>query len=383
MRYRLTCLTPTLVGDGQRLSPIDYMVWKDHVNILDQNRIFRLLAKGPRLESYLGQLKRAEKLDFASWGGFAQNFAGRRIPFEHPSASQYWERARAENLFIPTFASGPSGPYLPGAALKGAVRTGFVHGQITEQLLRDLAAKAGSDGRLPRHPAESVEHASLGTGGADSMKLVATGDSHPVPVSNFKVYLLRVSTLESRSAGKYEVGWKQSPRGTVRRAEESTPIFAEMAVPGSTFEGEWHENEFVRRPEISKALRKRNTPDTQSIFASVNTYSEQFLRIQKQYADWTGLVLFRTTIEELGDRLRQVRDANRGCVLPLGWGAGFLSKAAVLNTQDDAYRQILRQVPFYARAIQSGMPFPKTRKIIFLGNQPATLPGFVHLEIGQ
>ena len=76
MNYRLTCLTPTLVGDGQRLSPIDYMVWKDHVNVLDQWRIFRLLAKGPRLESYLTQLKKADKLDFASWGGFAQNYAG-------------------------------------------------------------------------------------------------------------------------------------------------------------------------------------------------------------------------------------------------------------------------------------------------------------------
>ena len=69
MRYRLTVLTPTLVGDGQKLAPIDYMVWKDHVNVLDQRRIFRLLAKGPRLDGYLAQLKKADKLDFASWGG--------------------------------------------------------------------------------------------------------------------------------------------------------------------------------------------------------------------------------------------------------------------------------------------------------------------------
>ena len=383
MRYRVTCLTPTLVGDGQRLSPIDYMVWKDHVNILDQNRIFRLLAKGPRLEGYLGQLKKAEKLDFASWGGFAQNFAGRRIPFEHASSTQYWERAHAENLFIPTFASGPGGPYLPGTALKGAVRTGFVHGQITEQIMRDLASHTAAEGRLPRRPAEQVEHAAIGTGGADAMKLVATADSRPVAVNSFKVYLLRVSTLESRGgAGKYEVGWKQIPRGTVRRAEDSTPIFAEMSVPGSTFEGEWHENQFLRQPEISKALRRRKPVDTPAIFASVNAYCEQLLQVQKQYADWAGLPLLKTTVEELHSRLRQVRDANRGCVLPLGWGAGFLSKTAFLNTQDDAYRQVLRQVPFYARAIQSGLPFPKTRKIIFLGNQPATLPGFVHLEVG-
>jgi CRISPR-associated protein Csm5 len=38
MRYRLKCLTPLLVGDGRKLCPIDYMVWKDHVNVLDQWR---------------------------------------------------------------------------------------------------------------------------------------------------------------------------------------------------------------------------------------------------------------------------------------------------------------------------------------------------------
>ena len=59
MNYRLTCLTPLLVGDGGKLSPIDYMMWRDQVNVLDQRRIFRLLTKGPRLDGYLAQLKRA------------------------------------------------------------------------------------------------------------------------------------------------------------------------------------------------------------------------------------------------------------------------------------------------------------------------------------
>ena len=118
MNYRLTCLTPVLVGDGRKLAPIDYMVWKDQVNVLDQRRIFRLLAKGPRLEGYLTQLKKADKLDFASWGGFAQNFADRRIAFESPAYSAYWNRAVGDSLHIPTFSAGTSGPFLPGAALK-------------------------------------------------------------------------------------------------------------------------------------------------------------------------------------------------------------------------------------------------------------------------
>ena len=104
MNYKVTALTPLLVGDGRTLSPVDYMVWKDQVNVLDQNRIFKLLARGPRLEGYLTQLRKATKLDFASWGGFAQNFSTRRIPFENAASTPVWYPATSEALFIPTFA---------------------------------------------------------------------------------------------------------------------------------------------------------------------------------------------------------------------------------------------------------------------------------------
>ena len=383
MKYRLTCLTPTLVGDGERLSPIDYMVWKDHVNVLDQNRIFRLLAKGPRLEGYLNQLKKAEKLDFGSWGGFAQNYAGRRIPFEHSGSTPFWEKARAENLFIPTFSTGPGGPYLPGTAIKGALRTGVVHGRATQKQLQDVASRTESEGRLPRHTAGPMEDAALGSSGADAMKLISAADSVPVAVTVFKIYLLRVSTLESRPGGKFELAWKQAPRGSVKRAEDSTPIFAEMAVPGTVFEGDWRENSFLAQPEIAKALRRREGFDLRAMFEAVNAYTAELLGLQKRYAEWTGLPVLKNNLNELESRLGEVRSNGSSCILPIGWGAGFLSKAAFLDTQDEAYRQVLKQVGFYARAIQSGLPFPKTRKIVFVGGQPATLAGFAKLEISS
>jgi hypothetical protein len=39
-------------------------------------------------------------------------------------------------------------------------------------------------------------------------------------------------------------------------------------------------------------------------------------------------------------------------------------------------------MPIYQRAIQTGMPFPKTRRVVFEGNQPSSLPGWVMLEVG-
>ena len=65
----------------------------------------------------------------------------------------------------------------------------------------------------------------------------------------------------------------------------------------------------------------------------------------------------------------------------MGWGGGLLGKTAYPDTQDETYRALLRELPFYGKAIRTGMPFPKTRRIVFLGNQPAALPGWVLLEV--
>ncbi len=382
MKYRVTCLTPTLVGDGQRLAPIDYMVWKDQVNILDQRRIFRLLAKGPRLDGYLSQLKKSEKLDFASWGGFAQNFAGRRIPFEHPSLTQYWERAHAENLFIPTFASGLAGPFLPASALKGALRTGAVFAEWNRRGMADLAARLEStDPRALRRAAVAAEESALGPSGANIMRLLAAADSSPVSHSQLRVYLLRVSTLESRAPGRFDLAWKTASRSSARKPEDSTPTFAEMAVPGAVFEGDWRENQFLASPEINQALRRRQPPTRAAVFASVNAWAARQLALHKQYALWTGLPRLGSAVEALEARLASIADSGSACLAPLGWGGGFLSKSAFLDTQDSAFRGVLKQFSLYARAIQSGLPFPKTRRIVFENNQPATLPGWTLLEI--
>ncbi len=382
MRYRLTCLTPLLVGDGRRLSPIDYMVWKDHVNVLDQWRIFRLLAKGPRLEGYLTQLKRADKLDFASWGGFAQNFAGRRIPFENAAYSAYWNRATGESLQIPTFCSGPSGPYLPAAALKGALRTGMLFAHWRDGMLQEVLTKIKAE-RFPRRPAEIAEEHALGPAGSNRMRFVSAGDSATISTSQFKVYLLRTSTLQPRGAG-FALGWKQSPRGAVdgARPEESTPAFAEMAVPGTTFEGAWEEKKFFLQPDVRRTVRWPEAFSRARVFEAANVYAGGLLALQRNYASWAGMGLLDKSLEELEQRLAAAREKG-SCLLALGWGGGLPAKSAWLDSSNAEYRDILQQFGLYNRALASNLPFPKTRRIVFLNNRPATLPGWVELSVAE
>lgn len=380
MRYRITCLTPTLAGDGRKLSPIDYMVWKDHVNVLDQWRIFRLLAKGPRLEGYLAQLKKAEKLDFASWGGFAQNFAGRRIPFENAVYANYWNRAMGDSLHIPLFASGPSGAYLPGTVIKGALRTGMVFSNWRDGMLQAVRSRVQGD-RPVRNPALMVEEQALGSAGVSRMRLVSAGDSAVVPSSQFKIYLLRTSTLQPRGAN-FALGWKTAPRGAVdgARPDESTPWFAEMAAPGASFEGDWEENKFFLEPEVRRAVRWPEQFDRAKIFDAANIYAGGVLMLQRQYASWAGMGLLDQSLAELEKRLEEAKGKG-ACLLDIGWGGGITTKSAWLDSSNPDYRQILQQFAMYNRALASNLPFPKTRKVVFLNNRPATLPGWVELAV--
>ena len=214
------------------------------------------------------------------------------------------------------------------------------------------------------------------------MRFVSAGDSGTVAHAQFKVYLLRTSTLQPRGA-QFALGWKQSPRGAVEggRPEESTPAFAEMAVPGTSFEGDWSEKNFFLEPDVRRMVRWPESLNRAKVFEAVNVYAAGLLALQRQYASMAGLGLLDKSLEELEQRLAQTRESG-GCLLALGWGGGLLAKSAWLDTTNPEYRTILQQFALYNRALASNLPFPKTRRIVFLNNKPATLPGWVELTVG-
>jgi CRISPR-associated protein Csm5 len=266
--------------------------------------------------------------------------------------------------------------------VKGALRTGLVSAHWNEGVLKDVAARMQPD-KPSQRPAGAGEDRAVGPGGTSRLKFLSTGDSSPVALASFKVYLLRVATLQPKGPGRFELAWKQSPRGAVdgRHPEESTPIFAEMAAPGTVFEGAWRENGFYSQPDIVRDAGWRAPVDRTALFQAANEYAGRLLALHRQYAQWTGLILLLKHLEELEAKLTAARSSGSACLLNLGWGGGLYGKAAWLDTTSESYRSILRQLPFYSRAIDSGLPFPKTRRIVFLNNQPATLPGWTMLEV--
>ncbi len=339
MKYSLKCLTPLLVGDGSRLSPIDYMLWKEQVNVLDQTRILRMLSKSPRLDTYLAQVRKADRLSFSEWGGYAQNYAVRRIPLEHSSIAKAWESAPLEALHIPTFSTGPSGAFIPGSALKGAIRTAMVWARWAErgnaQILQSVTSKL-EDSRLPRQLAIHADSVNLPISISDG-----TGSD-----ANLRLYYTRTARLQN------ELTWK-----------ETLPRFVEMAAPGSGFTG-------------SLQIQNRRFPE---ILKTLNRWSLAQLDLHLAYARKAALPALVESLETI--RQKTATAPKGSAVFSMGWGAGFLNKASLLDTTDTNFRSVLRAYPFYARAIQSGLPFPKTRRVIHLGENPAALPGWVELAV--
>ncbi len=214
------------------------------------------------------------------------------------------------------------------------------------------------------------------------MRWAGLSDSRPIANDQFKLYLVRVSTLISKAPGQYSLGWKQIPKGAVdgRRPDDSTPAFAEMAQPGATFEGAWNEHDFFNTPEIRRVLRWSEPMTRVRLFSAANEYARKVLDLHARYAMLPGLDRLSANIQKLEARLAEAH-ARGACLLPIGWGGGYLGKSVLLDTQNPEPREILGAQNVYERAIKSGLPFPKTRHIVFEQDQPSTLPGWVELEV--
>jgi len=223
----------------------------------------------------------------------------------------------------------------------------------------------------------------LGAPGSALTRSLLISDSDSVPLGSTKVYLLRAATLTARG-DRRELGWKQSPRGTVlgARVADSTPYFAEMALPGTAFTGRWQESvPLLRHPNTARALRWKQGLATSDWLGAANRAAERILTAQKAWAEAAGLATVAGTVAKLEERRKEVAANGISCLLSIGWGGGVLGKAGFTDVSDEAVNATLRRVPGLGDLLRTGLPVPKTRRIVFLRNHPATLPGWVQLDL--
>jgi CRISPR-associated protein Csm5 len=192
---------------------------------------------------------------------------------------------------------------------------------------------------------------------------------------------MRVAKLVPKSPGSYALGWKGGTRAAIdgARPQDSTAWFAEMADPGTVFRGAWTEHAFLGSDEVRRLSRWQGTANRSRFIQAANGHAERLLALQRQYAAWTKLERVGEELTRLEGELAKAKESG-GCLLSIGAGGGLLTKTAFPDTGDAEYRRILKSLPFYSNAL-NGLPFPKTRRIVFLAGQPASLPGWVRLDV--
>jgi CRISPR-associated protein Csm5 len=271
---------------------------------------------------------------------------------------------------------------MPGSAIKGALRTALLAERVSDPAMKALAETVSQD-RVPRNLAQQLEDRLIGSGGSSRIKPIGVSDSDPVSRDAMKIFMMRVATLAPGGPGKLTLRWKQAPHGSVdgNRPAAGALTFAEMAEPGSVFQGRWRENPYYQDQSVAKALRWKAVLSTSTLMESANANSAKMLASHRRYAEVAELDRVRDDLIRLETVLAEARASNNSCLVCLGWGGGFLSKSGGPPPSNDSYRQILGQLHYYSRAIASGLPFPKTRQIVFLDDQPATLPGWALLEV--
>ncbi len=144
------------------------------------------------------------------------------------------------------------------------------------------------------------------------MRVFGAADSEPVPVTSFKVYLSRTASLDLRQPGQPQLVWKVAGRGSVaaQRVNDATPVFAEMAVPGTEFSGRCEEHAFLRQPDLARSFGWRSPPDIETIIAAANKYAASQLDLHAHYAQATGLSALQQTLDQLRTKLEEVQSTS-------------------------------------------------------------------------
>lgn len=326
-RFRLTVITPALAGSGEELTPIDYMVWQNEVRVLDQEKIFRLLARNPRLEGYLDQLRKSERLDWAQWGGYAQSYSSERIPFASAGLAATWEKSRNDDLYIPRFTRSAGRGVIHGSALKGAIRTAWLLGILdeakTEALWKEQAKAPRLDHVLGR-PSFSVGDARAG---ADP----------------FRIFQSRVLVLRGKEKPSE---WKPGQQ------------FVEMARPGATFDG---------RASLPEACVE-----------PVRVQARRWIAQHAAYAKLAALKPLQESVERLVKAEAELAEGS--LLLPLGWGTGLATKALLPKAETAEMRMLVGRMPGVRKGPLPDLPFPKTRRLAIDGAGSAALCGWVRLD---
>jgi CRISPR type III-A-associated RAMP protein Csm5 len=385
---RIETVTPVLIGSGERLSQMDFLIMEGKVHVIDRGRFISALSRGQRdrFVRWVEEVALSSKYPPGIYK-FLSDLRRERRGFDRRRLLEGCISYSMPYTFAPTNRAGypymtgintclktpDHRPYIPGSELKGTIRTAILVKMLEdENALKRLAQAIGEitlknsrkqiRGDL-RDRWQRIERELLrGKGGDahyDLLRGLWISDTSPLPRET-----LRVEATEMYGTSRKTLTFVE----TISRGEELTARVT-LTSPERWLEelGLSDKDGWLSWERILQAIHFRST-------MLLDLEADRFKADER--------------MREEVERLKRLNLPDSP-LLPVGGGQGFMGITFTLPLKrmdeegfEDLRRALAKAYGQYSRT--SPHRFPKTRRVVLNGKgRPSTFLGWVKLITGR
>lgn len=356
----LEILTPTQSGSGEELFlESDYIDRGNDAFIVDQARTFNAIASG---DASLDQ-KLAQGNRLSDWVNLAGQDFGYRLSWlagKHKTPEKFREHVK----------DAMNRPYIPGTAIKGAIRTACIAEHIRN-------SKDSFDKLLPYRDSKRKGPSASRT--RASSKLMDRLIGHDAKQDLFRVLKVRDAIFNNDDLRLADIRWlnekrwrSMSKRRSIDEWQKADGLFAEVLRTDALAEFSLQWEDFLlsdsrwQQKDTLPNLLPKNWEELKQILNSHARY-----RLEHEIEFYRDQDKPQPKLE--CERVRAMLDDGQAAYLQLSWGSGWRGMTG--DWLQDAQLQNIRDL---YRLGRQGRPFPKTRRLVVSG-EPKLPLGWVKL----
>jgi CRISPR-associated protein Csm5 len=384
----ITVLSPLHIGSGEQPDRKSRWLQEGRVWLVDEQALFQAVAESPQL------LDRFERFSLEPRQSLLTFLERARI--DPKSVALYSLRQmgnRPGNYYFSCIKipGRPPRPYIPGSSLKGALRSAVLRSEILkDETTKQRAAgliQQQMRGRRPnaKRADDALEQAVFGKDQHHEWtRLIQIADTQPVPTT--RLWATEVHILSVRGTPPhYHLEEK-----TIRRGRPLA-LYPEILRPGTKLDTRMTIQDELLSSLAAPELRFPKEYGTiEAWLKACNRTTKNLITQEWTFArdtDWQeGQKFYGWLLDQLIGARR-----GKGCLLRLGWGAGYDDKTVTDLMDDDFFRDVLD-----GYGLSVGRPYrdrrrpplpkpfaPKSRSVAFDHRGRQVPLGWIRIEIGQ
>ncbi len=372
-------LAPVHIGSGVKLAEgIDFVKSDSSVHIVSQSELMKYL------ENNQDEMNRFIQGNY-KLSSLNRTPDGKRYNISLGRTSEINEFER----------NGNGKPYIPGSSIKGAIRTILIKKRFDELSPNEKNDLLGSvTSNRKEWASEPIVKQLLGDNSNNNlMRVLEVFDAEFEDLELERIFVLTLSSIDGSS-----FGWKKMGRDKKTHLpyppqidhNNATPIFAETLPMQSKGYFSISLNSFLLNDSTAAntlQFQERSLTEIKNLVSTINLYSkvklENEIKFFSKLKSPKQLTSLLNEINNLCNDLNKLLDSQNSStdefILRISWGSGW--KGMTGDYLDETWLNNFRRK--YQLGKRDFPIFPKTRRIVFEGEEPKYLTGWIKVKIND